>query len=96
MYLIDVDNVDYYNVYDNSWCINLATNRKAFLLQTHENSYEPDKKEDGALFEIVSNPYKLEIADSIKYGIKEFINVKSTKTGYIYRVLYNRHAVYNL
>ena len=86
----------YYRVYDNSFCINLETGNCAALVQTHDEWYSPDEKEDGALFKIVSEPYVVNIYEGGRYyGKKEFINVKSTFTGNTYRVLYSKYLSYN-
>ena len=85
---------NYYRVYDNSFCRNIKTSNPASLVQQHDEWYSPDKNEDGARFEIVSDPYVEYIVEGgHEYGNKDFINVKSTLTGNIYRVLYNKHAI---
>ena len=84
-----------YRVYDNSFCINLENNRYTALVQEHDDYYSPDKNEDGAIFKIVSKPYDKNMDENgIKYGIKTFIEIKSNKTGNIYRVLYNKRCIY--
>ena len=84
-----------YRVSDNSFCINLENNIYTALVQEHNDYYSPDIKEDGAIFKIVSKPYDKDINEhGIKYGIKTFIEIKSNKTGNIYRVLYNKHCIY--
>ena len=80
-----------YRVYDNSYCININTGICANLVQEHDAYYRPDPSEDGAIFTICSNPYDKYIKI---YGLKKFINVKSSRTGNIYRVLYNESAIY--
>lgn len=84
-----------YRIYDNSFCINIHTGDRALLVQQYDEYYRPDPDEDGAIFEIVSNPYKEHIIDhGVDFGIKTFINVKSSRTGYIYRVLFNESSIY--
>ena len=81
-----------YRVYDNSFCINVNTGASALLVQHHDDwLYKPDVKENGAIFTICSDPYE-EYIDL--YGFRKFINVKSSRTGYIYRVLFNESAIY--
>ncbi len=82
-----------YRVYDNSFCINVDTGVSALLVQEYDMfyPYRPDKNEDGAVFTICSNPYDKYIDI---YGLKKFINVKSSKTGNIYRVLFKESAIY--
>ena len=85
----------YYRVYDNSYCINFETEMPAALVQQHDHFYEPDIEEDGAIFTVVSEPYFVHINEwGIDYGVQAFISVKSTKTGNVYRVLYNKSAIY--
>jgi len=81
-----------YRVYDNSFIININTGASALLVQDHDDCllYRPDAQEDGSTFTICSNPYE-EYVD--KWGWYKFINVKSSKTGYIYRVLFNESAI---
>lgn len=85
----------YYEVNDNSYCINVITREQALLVQGHDNRYSPSKNEDGAIFEIVSEPY-YEAVKTIgdKYKTYEFINVKSSLTGNVYRVIYRKSQVY--
>lgn len=80
-----------YRVYDNSFCININTGIGALLVQEYDRFYRPDSYEDGATFTICSNPYD-EYIDIC--GWRKFINIKSSKTGYIYRVLFNESAIY--
>ncbi len=85
----------YYKVGDNSYCININTGNYASLVQGHDDWYSPDKDEDGALFEVVSKPYEEEVYEfNHYYGRKTFINVKSSLTGNVYRVLYYEHNLY--
>lgn len=85
----------YYEVNDNSYCINVITHEQALLVQNHDKQYSPSKNEDGAIFEIVSEPY-YEVVNTIsdEYKIHEFINVKSSLTGNVYRVIYRESQVY--
>ena len=89
----------HYKVGDNSYCINISTGNYASLVQAHDAWYSPDKNEDGALFEVVSKPYEehiYEINPYYKhyYGRKTFVNVKSSLTGNVYRVLYYEQNLY--
>ena len=79
-----------YKISDNSYCINIETGERAWLVQEHNKYYSPDKKEDGATFEIVSEPYRSEVLVIDEYVCETFINVKSSLTGNIYRVLFNK------
>lgn len=81
-----------YRVYDNSFIINVNTGLYTALVQQHDTFYSPDPSEDGATFTICSNPYYKFIDTYSK--IAKFINVKSSKTGNIYRVLFNESAIY--
>lgn len=84
-----------YKVFDNSYCINIETGNFAALVQDHDEYYSPDKNEDGAIFEIVSEPYVEQVNIFINdYEDRTFINVKSSLTGNIYRVLYNKYHIY--
>lgn len=85
----------YYKVSDNSYCINVVNRNHALLVQEHDEWYSPDKNEDGATFEIVSEPYVEQILTFSKYEDRTFINVKSSLTGNVYRVLYKEDQVYN-
>lgn len=88
--------MQYYRVYDNSFCRNIKNGNPAALVQQHDEWYSPEKNEDGALFEVVSEPYIEDIYEcGYHYGKKEFINVKSTFTGNIYRVLYIKQCIFN-
>ena len=81
-----------YNPIDNSWCINLATREGAYLASRY-----CDKKEINAEFEIVSEPYDEVIIDRfihITIFVRKFVNVKSSKTGNIYRTLYYPNQEY--
>ena len=85
----------YYNISDNSYCINITNGNKALLVQIHDDYYTPDIDEDGAKFEIVSEPYSQEVFTGYKDYVTEiFINIKSTLTGNIYRVLYYENNIY--
>lgn len=82
-----------YHVCDNSYCINIANNKEALLVQEKNNFYEPDAIEDGAKFFIVKKPYvqKIHVFTGDYFII--FVNVMSKKTGHIYRVIYNDDSV---
>lgn len=84
----------YYEVTDNSYCISLDTLNPIFLVQKKDGWYSPDPKEDGAEFEIISEPFNCNVKFFEKINIYEFVIVKSTKTDICYRVLYNKHNVY--
>ena len=85
----------YYNISDNSYCINIVNGNKVLLVQEHDEDYSPNKYEDGAKFEIVSKPYSQEVFTGYKdYVTEMFINVKSSLTGNIYRVLYYENNIY--
>lgn len=84
-----------YKVFDNSYCINIENGNFASLVQDHDEYYSPDKNEDGAIFEIVSEPYVEQVKIFLNhYEDRTFINVKSSLTGNIYRVLYNKYHIY--
>jgi len=82
---------------DNSGCINIFTREPACIVQNDffgdfwDDSYNgPDKLEDGARFEIVSEAYK---DDYHSFRDWLFVNVKSSNTGNIYRALYSTKNV---
>ena len=81
-----------YKISDNSYCINVETGERAWLVQEHDEYYSPDKNEDGALFEIVSEPYVEQVKIFYKYEDRTFINVKSSLTGNVYRVLFYKEG----
>ena len=77
-----LDSTSYANTRINSYCININTGNYASLVQEHDEMYSPDKDEDGALFEVVSEPYEEDVYEfNNYYGRKPFINVKSSLTG---------------
>lgn len=80
-----------YHPFDNSYCINCETGKWGNLVQSHVGPYCPDE-EDGASFEIVSEPYE-EVVNCFGSHKHTFIKVKSSKTGNIYRTLYNKKRV---
>ncbi len=84
-----------YKISDNSYCINIETGEPAWLVQQHYGYYSPDKNEDGAIFEIVSEPYVEHVKILSEYIDRTFINVKSSLTGNIYRVLYCEDHIYH-
>ena len=91
---VNLNNMNY-EVFDNSYCINVENGKYASLVQDHDEWYSPDKNEDGAIFEIVSDPYYDAvhiIGDEFKTC--NFINVKSSLTGNVYRVLYRESKRY--
>lgn len=91
---------------DNSYCINVETKKRALIVQKtpyrvgscilildDDNSYNPHPiEEDGATFKIVSEPYEDEVdfPEKKKYT---FINVQSSNTNSIYRVLFYKFCV---
>ena len=77
---------------DNSFCINCSNGKNALIVQRHDEYYHPDKEEDGADFKIVTEPYKEEIYFCGPRTYM-FINVQSSKTGNIYRTLFNSRAL---
>lgn len=84
-----------YIPYDNSFCINCRNGKNAMLVSKDPSDLYyigPDKEEDGANFEIVTEPYEEKIYFE---GLRSytFINVKSSKTGNIYRTLFTEHRV---
>lgn len=82
-----------YCVKDNSYCINIANNKSAFLVQKKNNFYQPDAIEDGARFFIVKQPYVQKIHTFMGDYYIIFVNVMSKKTGNIYRVMYYDDSV---
>ena len=85
----------YYVPYDNSYCVEYTTNKESYLLPwLDSNEFNSTKEEIQALFTIVSMPYTT-IIKSI-CGKKEeltFINVKSSTTDKVYRVLFNEKGI---
>ena len=83
---------NYYRPIDNSFCINCRTGKKVHIVQVHDDYYFPDIEEDGANFKIVTEPYEEEIYFE---GLRPytFINVKSSKTGNIYRTLFIKQGL---
>lgn len=86
---------------DNSYCINVETKKKALIVQKrsydydygYDEDYNPYPiKEDGATFKIVSEPYEDEVdfPEKKKYT---FINVQSSNTNSIYRVLFYKFCI---
>lgn len=76
-----------YIVHDNSYAINLDNKKSVSLVQRKSEWYSPDKKEKGAKFVILSNPY-IEKDGELFNFYHIFVNVVSKKTGKIYRVLF--------
>ena len=77
---------------DNSYCINKNTGEDAYLIEMHRQ----DPEEYGAQFEIVNKPYKESVSGifSNKVYTYTFIDIKSSKTGNIYRTLYFPNGEY--
>ena len=83
----------FYNPTDNSWCINIHTRKDALIVQGVDKFYSPDKKEIGAKFIICKEPYLLTFTCFDRVLERTFINVKSTKTGRKYRVLFSEQNI---
>lgn len=87
-----------YRPSDNSYCINVETKKMAFIVQKMPYDYDDEYynpcpiEEDGATFKIVSEPYEDEVdfPEKKKYT---FINVQSSNTNSIYRVLFHKFCV---
>lgn len=85
-----------YDVCDNSYCINLANGKGAQLIQKVGHYYSPDENEKDARFFIVKEPYIAKVDVPLIGGFYIiFVNVVSTKTGSIYRVIYSEGCVYH-
>ena len=87
-----------YIPYDNSYCINCRNGKRAMLAP--KNSFDldyigPDKEEENASFEIVCEPYEETVLEpAIKQEFTHlFVNVISSKTGNLYRTLFNKYKV---
>lgn len=81
-----------YEPCDNSYCVNLATGKGAFIVQNVNAFYQPD--ENGP-FRIISEPYNQKVTTFVNDCIHTFINVKSESTGNTYRTLYQEDRVIN-
>lgn len=86
---------NFYIPYDNSFCINCRNGKRTMLVPKSPSDLDyigPDKEEENASFEIVTEPYEEKIYFE---GLRSytFINVKSSKTGNIYRTLFIEHRV---
>ena len=91
---------------DNSYCINVETKKKALIVQKKpyivgacililddDEYYNPYPiEEDGAKFTIVSEPY-IDMVDFPENKEYTFINVQSSNTNSIYRVLFDNTCV---
>lgn len=87
-----------YIPYDNSYCINCCNGKRTLLVPRDSNDLYyigPDKEEENASFEIVCEPYKEAIYDYISHKdiTHIFVNVVSSKTGNLYRTLFNKCRV---
>lgn len=82
-----------YDVCDNSYCINLANGKNAWLVQKDGPYYSPDENEKDARFFIVKKPYIKKVTNAVGSLYCIFINVVSTNTGNIYRVCYKENCV---
>lgn len=81
-----------YNIFDNSYIIDIFTKERASLVQKKDKYYKPDKEEDGSTFIICSNPYVERDGDIFnQYHI--FVNVVSIKTNKVYRVLFEEGLI---
>ena len=78
-----------YEVYDNSYCINIASGKHALLAKCACISSEL-----GAKFIVANKPYVQRVGTFIDKSVyRLFVNVESTKTGSVYRVLFSENAV---
>lgn len=78
-----------YCPYDNSWCINVETGTEAAL----KTIGFPFGNISSCKYEIVSEPYEVLISE---YNTtRQFINVKSSNTGIVYRTLFCEGNVLN-
>lgn len=87
-----------YIPYDNSYCINCRNGKRAMLVPKNPLDLDyigPDKEEENANFEIVCEPYEEDIYDYISHKniTHIFVNVISSKTGNLYRTLFNKCRV---
>ena len=76
-----------YHISDNSYIIDIATKESASLVQAVNKFYSPDEDEFGSDFIICSFPY-VERSNGIFNHYHVFVNVVSTKTKKVYRVLF--------
>ena len=85
----------YYVPYDNSYCVEYTTNKESYLLPwLDSNEFNPTKEEIKALFTIVSIPYTKMIKTFCgKMEKLTFVNVKSSITDKVYRVLFNEKGI---
>lgn len=85
----------YYVPYDNSYCIEYTSNKQSYLMPWLDNNeFNPTKEETKALFTIVSIPYTKMIKTLCgKMEELTFVNVKSSITDKVYRVLFNEAFV---
>ena len=89
---------NFYVPYDNSYCINCRNGKRVMLIPKSPFDLDyigPDKEEENANFEIVCEPYKEDIYDYISHKniTHTFVNVISSKTGNLYRTLFNKCRV---
>lgn len=81
---------------DNSYCINVVTRKKALIVQRSSDDYygyHPYPiEENGAAFTIVSEPY-IDMVDFPEKKEYTFINVQSSNTNSIYRLLFNKNFI---
>ena len=85
----------YYVPYDNSYCVEYTTNKESYLLPwLDSNEFNPTKEEIQALFTIVSIPY-IKMIKTFCGKMEEltFVNVKSSITDKVYRVLFNEKGI---
>ena len=76
---------------DNSYCVRKSDGQPALLVQSdpEDKWYHPTNNEEGAVFTTVSEPYKETVRCVFTSHTHEFIDVKSSNTGRIYRVLFS-------
>lgn len=78
-----------YEVYDNSYCINIASGKNAELTKRVRI-----ESELGAKFIVANRPYVQRVKTFFDKSVyRLFVNVESTTTGSVYRVLFSENAV---
>ena len=85
----------YYVPYDNSYCVEYTNNKQSYLMPWLDNNeFNPTKEEIKALFTIVSIPYTKMIKTLCgKMEELTYVNVKSSITDKVYRVLFNEKGI---
>lgn len=86
---VNVSVGDFFNPFDNSYCIDLETGEQAYITPTYCYPSYCYPCELGASFKIVDEPY-WSLAKNVfdMFVPYLFVNVISTKTGRYYRVLF--------